>query len=212
MANRTADELLATISVPVPQENDDLLSSAQRRPMCCRRSTLTSTCRALVAPQPGVDLVLGEPREPKPNAVVLRHDPIACLDGRAIPAAAGSDKVPGAVRASPWRGERGLAPGRRQLEGPAGGLAARVADLQLRLFVQASSHVTGSSALLPSSSSSPHEPVRLQLSSRRWRDARARRAAMPIGLSSLAARSRPTEPSLSTCTFIVPLSPSRVEF
>src|SRR6266702_2516033 len=50
MSNPTADELLAAISMPAPQENDDPLSSGSAATMRCRRPTLTSTRRTLVVP------------------------------------------------------------------------------------------------------------------------------------------------------------------
>ncbi|KAH9059043.1 hypothetical protein EDB87DRAFT_1738828, partial [Lactarius vividus] len=153
MANPTADELLAAISMLSPQENNDPLSSWLSSDRCDFGGS--------ALPQPPA---AGEPAaaghahpvetpsseslaEPKPHAVVLRHDPVASLGSRAIPAAASGSAS--AVGASAWRGERGWAPGRRQLESPAGGLAARVrvADPQLRVFAQAGSRVIPPSSL-----------------------------------------------------------------
>ncbi|KAH9017549.1 hypothetical protein EDB84DRAFT_1442747 [Lactarius hengduanensis] len=163
MANPTADELLAAISMLSPQENDDPLSSG---------STATDALQAFnfdeylqdfggSAPPPPPtsgepappgthiphgDTVLGEPREPDPNAVVLvRHDSIACLGGSAIPCRLSISCGCLPVARRTW-----LDSGSEVAGSPVGGLAARVriADPQLRLLSPTGSRVTALSPVI----------------------------------------------------------------
>ncbi|KAH9033736.1 hypothetical protein EDB83DRAFT_2525419 [Lactarius deliciosus] len=80
------------------------------------------------------------------STIRLRHDLVAFLGDGAI-FAGGSAKVSAVYALPPQCVEHGLASSRRQLEGPAGGLAARVTDPQLPVFAHAGNRVTASPTL-----------------------------------------------------------------